>query len=80
MLSEIIDAISTVGFPVVAVIACAWFIYKNAKQAREDGLRREERLTLQIEKFGESMDAFNLTLNNINNRLTDIEEKIDVKN
>jgi stress response protein YsnF len=62
--SPIIEAVSTLGFPIVAVAVLAWFIYRiytdttkrNAEQIElleEKSKEREERLYEQLEKQNE---------------------------
>lgn len=88
METGLIEAISTVGFPIVAVIACAWFIYvlcmrnqdtlkKEMQDIRTASEKREERLYNQIDKFSDTLNRFSVTLDSIDNRLARIENKED---
>lgn len=83
-------AITTVGFPIVSAVGCAWFIASTTKQTREDNkaqiaelredsLRREERLYQQIDKFSDSIEKFSETLVKIDTRLEDIETSLRVE-
>lgn len=80
------EIIGGLGFPTAAVVACAYYINKTQKETREDTIRREqqqrednekreERMYAQLEKFADSMDKFNGTLINIDNRLQKLESK-----
>ena len=86
-MEAIFTAISTVGFPVVAVVGCAWFIYQvwqkqqqatdaQIKQIYESCQKRENKLCEQIERFNEVLNNFNTTLAVIDKRLEIIETKI----
>lgn len=85
-MEPVLTAISTVGFPIVAVIGCCWFIYTFWKKEQEQtqiqlkmiidqSQKREDRLYEQIDKFSNSLDNFNTTLNSIDKRLAVIESK-----
>lgn len=45
------ELISTVGFPIVAVMACAFFIFKVWQDGQTQNQRREERDRQQIERL-----------------------------
>lgn len=75
-MNDIVTIISTVGFPIVACLGSAYFIYQNSKEERKENQAREERLNTQIDKFTLILSNFNVTLNTVNDRLTYIEEKI----
>lgn len=87
-MDAILSAISTVGFPIVAVIGCAYFVWvivnnyrqdcnTNIQEVRAAAERREDRLYQQIDKFEASLDAFNNTLISIDSRLEMLEKKLD---
>ena len=82
-----LQAVSTVGFPIVAVLGCAWFIYQvwkkqqqatdaQIKQIYESCQKREDKLCEQVERFNETLINFNTTLAVIDKRLEIIETKI----
>lgn len=86
-MEAILTAISTVGFPIVAVLGCAWFIYQvwqkqqqatdlQIKQIYESCQKREDKLCEQVERFNETLINFNTTLAVIDKRLEIIETKI----
>lgn len=87
MTIEVITSlITTVGFPIVAVIVCGYFIYKITQTYRDDlnkqlerSAEREERLYTQLGEFGETLNNFNETLTRIDVRLEALEQK-DKKN
>ena len=87
-MEEILTAISTVGFPIVAVIGLAFFIYKvwvksqesmqnQIQSAAELNRIREEKLYEQIDKFNSTLSDFNCTLISIDKRLELIEYRVD---
>lgn len=87
MEGTILTAISTTGFPIVAALACGWFIYHFCLKNQEDMLRemntvreayqkREERLYEQMDKFSEALNNFNTTLGSIDGRLAIIEHRV----
>lgn len=76
-MGEIVNFISTLGFPVSCVVACAYYIMVINKQSREDTKAREERMYSQLDKFSDSLDNFNATLVRIDTRLAAVEKKLD---
>lgn len=81
-IEAITSLISTVGFPIVAVIICGYFIYKITQTYRDDlnkqlekAAEREERLYLQLGEFGTTLNNFNETLTRIDVRLEALEQK-----
>lgn len=75
-MDNVIQAIATVGFPIVACIGIALFIYQDRKAEREENVKREERFFNQIDNFNKSLNKFNGTLEGIDKRLEKIEEKV----
>lgn len=84
-IEAILSAISTVGFPIVMVAACAWFIYVIWNKSQQDTQRmiseitaqhqsREEKLYEQLDKFSNVLINFNATLGSIDARLSIIEQ------
>ena len=87
-MEQVLTAISTVGFPIVAVIGLAFFIYKvwvksqesmqnQIQSAAELNRIREEKLYEQIDKFNSTLSDFNCTLISIDKRLELIEYRVD---
>lgn len=64
-MDKILNAISSVGFPIVMSGACAYFLYTIIT-----------KLMGQMDKFAESLDKFNDTLIGMDKRLENIEDKI----
>ena len=62
MTNDVINAISTVGFPVVMCGGFGYFLYIIIN-----------KLLSQIDKFGESLDKFNDTLIIMDKRIENIE-------
>ena len=77
MFDEIINLVTTLGFPIVCVIACAYFINYIIKAEREENQKREEKYIETINKFSVVMDKVNDNLIANNKRLEYIENKLD---
>ena len=77
MLNEITNLITTLGFPIVCVIACAYFINYIIKAEREENQKREEKYIETINNFSVVIDKVNENLINNNKRLEYIENKLD---
>lgn len=74
---EMVNLISDLGYPISTVIACGYYIYQTQKQSREDNLAREEKMSNQISDFSKVMEKFNVTLQSIDKRLEDLEDKVN---
>ena len=77
MLDEIVNLVTTLGFPIVCVIACAYFINNMIKAQREENQNREEKYIETINNFTIVMDKVNENLITNNKRLEYIENKLD---
>ena len=77
MFDEISNLITTLGFPIVCVIACAYFINYIIKAEREENQKREEKYIETINQFSVVMDKVNDNLIANNKRLEYIENKLD---
>ena len=77
MFDEITNLVTTLGFPIVCVIACAYFINYIIKAEREENQKREEKYIETINKFSVVMDKINDNLIANNKRLEYIENKLD---
>lgn len=87
-IATITSLISTIGFPIVAVLGCAIFIYKIVTAQREDynnrikaieenATQREDKLYEQLEGFNDSLQKFNETLIKIDSRLANLEKSVE---
>ena len=76
-IEEITSIITTLGFPIVCVIACAYFINYIIKAEREENQRREEKYIETINKFSVVLEKVNDNLSAINKRLEYFENKLD---
>ena len=76
-IEEITSAITTLGFPIICVIACGYFINNMIKARREENQNREEKYIETINNFTVVMDKVNENLINNNKRLEYIENKLD---
>ena len=77
MFDEITNLVTTLGFPIVCVIACAYFINYIIKAEREENQKREEKYIETINQFSIVMDKVNDNLIANNKRLEYIENKLD---
>ena len=77
MFNEITNLVTTLGFPIVCVIACAYFINYIIKAEREENQKREEKYIETINQFSVVMDKVNDNLIANNKRLEYIENKLD---
>ena len=77
MFDEIVNLVTTLGFPIVCVIACAYFINYIIKAEREENQKREEKYIDTIIKFSVVLDKVNDNLIANNKRLEYIENKLD---
>ena len=76
-IEEITSIITTLGFPIVCVIACAYFINYIIKAEREENQKREEKYIETINKFSIVLEKVNDNLSAINKRLEYFEDKLD---
>ena len=85
-MESILTAISTVGFPIVAVVAVGWFFYQfwtrnhadmihQMDQMAERCQAREDKLYTQLDKFSDVLNGFNATLASIDARLEIMEHR-----
>ena len=77
MFDEIANLVTTLGFPIVCVIACAYFINYIIKAEREENQKREEKYIETINKFSLVLDKVNDNISTNNKRLEYIENKLD---
>ena len=74
---ELTSIITTLGFPIVCVIACAYFINYIIKAEREENQKREEKYIETINKFSTVLEKVNDNICTNNKRLEYIENKLD---
>lgn len=77
-MNEISTLITNLGFPIVAVLGCAYFIWYMVKQEREENAKREERYLETIDKFTVVLEKVNENLSTNNKRLEYIEKKMNI--
>lgn len=78
-LSTIVELISTIGFPMVAVIAMAWFVFKIYKKSeeREDKLMKElQECRVVNAKAIETITLYAERLTHIEENITEIKEDV----
>ena len=80
----ITNLITAVGFPIVCCLGLGWFMIKYINQQREDNINRENKLLEITSKQNEvlininsNMDKMSTTLENMNQRLDILEQKVD---
>ena len=76
-MNDVVNLITNLGFPIVCVIACAYFINYIIKAEREENQKREEKYIETINNFSVVIDKVNENLINNNKRLEYIENKLD---
>lgn len=76
-INEITNLVTNLGFPIVCVVACAYFINYIIKAERKENQEREEKYIDTINKFSIVMDKVNENLIGNNKRLEYIENKLD---
>ena len=74
---EFTNLITNLGFPIVCVVACAYFINYIIKAEREENQKREEKYIETINKFSIVLEKVNDNLSAINKRLEYFENKLD---
>ena len=77
-MSEVSTLITNLGFPIVCVLGCAYFIWYMTKQEREENAKREERYLTTIDKFTDVLEKVNENLATNNKRLEYIEKKLNI--
>ena len=77
-MNDIVNLITNLGFPIVCVIGCAYFINYIIKAEREENKRREEKYIETIIKFSVVLEKVNDNLSAINKRLEYFENKLIV--
>ena len=77
MTNEITNLVTNLGFPIVCVIACAYFINYIIKAERQENQKREEKYIETINKFSIVLEKVNDNLSAINKRLEYFENKLD---
>ena len=76
-MNEIANLVGSLGFPIVCVGACGYFIWFIIKAEREENQKREEKYIETINNFSVVMEKVNDNLINNNKRLEYIENKLD---
>ena len=76
-MNDVINLITNLGFPIVCVIACAYFINYIIKAERQENQKREEKYIDTINKFSDVLEKVNDNLSANNKRLEYIENKLD---
>ena len=72
MTNEITNLVTNLGFPIVCVIACAYFINYIIKAERNENQIREEKYIDTINQFSVVLEKVNDNLSAINKRLDEV--------
>ncbi|CAB1244977.1 conserved protein of unknown function [Ruminococcaceae bacterium BL-6] len=82
----IVELITNLGFPIVCCLALGYFVWKFANKLNNDSISREDRLMGYFDKqnavltsMSVNMEKMSTTLDNINQRLTLVEMKVEDK-
>jgi F0F1-type ATP synthase membrane subunit b/b' len=78
-LTMVLELISTVGFPIAAVFALAWFVYKiyKASEKREEQLRQELKENREINRqFAEIISKYSVEITEIKSDIKEIKEDV----
>ena len=76
-MNDVTNLITNLGFPIVCVIGCAYFINYIIKAERDENQKREEKYIETINKFSVVLEKVNDNLSAINKRLEYFENKLD---
>ena len=78
--------ITNLGFPIVCCLALGYFIWKFSNKLNDDSISRENRLMDYFDKqntvlttMSNNMEKMSTTLDNMNQRLTIVESKVEDK-
>ena len=77
MFDDIANLVTSLGFPIVCVIGCAYFINYIINAEREENQKREEKYIETINKFSVVLEKVNDNITTNNKRLEYIENKLD---
>ena len=75
-MNDLVNVISSIGFPITSCLLYMGYIYKDKQQSREENAKREEKLMEQISRFNEIMNNFNDTLISLDKRIEHIENNL----
>lgn len=76
-IESVSNLVTNLGFPIVCVVACAYFINYIIKAEREENQKREDKYMETINNFSSVMEKLNESINNNSKRLEYIENKLD---
>jgi uncharacterized membrane protein len=85
-IQPIVKLITNLGFPIVCCLALGYFVWKFANKLNNDSVSREDRLMGYFDKqnavlttMSNNMEKMSTTLDNMNQRLTIVESKVEDK-
>ena len=76
-MNDVTNLITNLGFPIVCVIACSYFINYIIKAERDENQKREEKYIDTINKFSIVLEKVNDNLSAMNKRLEYFENKLN---
>ena len=78
--------ITNLGFPIVCCLALGYFVWKFANKLNDNSINRENRLMGYFDKqntvlnsMSNNMEKMSTNLDNMNQRLTVVESKVEDK-
>lgn len=78
-IATVVEIISTIGFPITAVIVMGWFIFTIYKRSevREDSLREEIKENRKINsKFAKIISKYEIQFTEITEDIKEIKEDV----
>ena len=83
---DITQIITNLGFPIVCCLALGYFVWQFANKLNNDSISRENRLMNYFDKqnivltaMSNNMEKMSTTLDDMNQRLTVVESKVENK-
>ena len=74
MTTEIITAISTLGFPIMACIAMAWYVKYITDKNEQSRKEESENHKLEVSKMTEALNNNTIAINTLTERLYNKED------
>jgi len=85
-MQSIVPIVTNLGFPIVCCLALGYFVWKFANKLNNDSISRENRLMNYFDKqnivltaMSNNMEKMSTTLDDMNQRLTVVESKVENK-
>lgn len=72
--NTVIEIIGTLGFPIFCCVALGWYVYTTNKQNREDIKELNNKYSDGYEKFTTALNNNTIALNNLAERINDLDK------